>query len=196
VDIPEEGKEIQTLVQVWKQSVELLDKSLDEELMESFGHAIDTITNSSHINVFGTRPYKATALYFEQLLGEFYSKIRQLSHDTETIYDKILQIEKDEILIVFAFEPYTNVVMNVVKRVYEQGNRIILITDHISCPVISYATVTLRVAVGEEQFSILSIIALIDALIIEIGKRSSEKSIKKLKELEETLKKEHVTFTY
>ena len=164
--------------------------------MENFEKALDLIMKSGHINILGTRPYKATALYFEQLLGEFYPKIRQLSHDTEVIYDRILQFEKDEVLVVFAFEPYTNRIIEAVKLTHEQGNNILLITDHISCPIISYASVTLKVEVSEEQFSVIPTMALIDALVIEIGKRSSEESIKKLKRLEETLIDKDVTFSY
>lgn len=191
----EEGR-VPTLVQVWKESVNLLNKSLDSDLMQNFEIAIDVLEKSSFINVLGSRPYKATALYFEQLLGEFYFKIRQLSHDTEVMYDKILQFEKDEVLVVFAFEPYTNRVIEAVKLAYELGTSIILITDYISCPVISYASVTLKVEVSKEQFSVIPIIALIDALVIEIGKRSSEESIKKLKRLEKTLKEKNVLFSY
>ncbi|WP_251032770.1 MurR/RpiR family transcriptional regulator [Bacillus sp. ISL-7] len=191
----EEGR-VSTLVQVWNESVNLLNKSLDSNLMENFEIAIDFIEKSSHINVLGTRPYKATALYFEQLLGEFYSKIRQLGHDTEVIFDRILQLEKDEILVVFAFEPYTNRVIEAVKLAYELGNSIILITDYISCPIISYASVTLKVEVSKEQFSVVPIITLIEALVIEIGKRSSEESIKKLKRLEKTLIEKNVLFSY
>ncbi len=197
MDVKGDGEEeVQTLVQVWKESVNLLEKSLNPDLTGGFGQAVDGIVNASFINVLGTRPYKASALYFEQLLGEFHSRIRQLSHDTEIVYDKILQFEKEEILVVFAFEPYTNLIVNAVEQTYEQGNRIILITDHISCPVISYASVMLKVEVSEEQFSIIPIMALIDALVIEIGKRSSAASIKKLKRLEKVLKEKNVTFTY
>ncbi|MGE7907719.1 MurR/RpiR family transcriptional regulator [Peribacillus sp. NPDC094092] len=195
-EIKKEGGKVPTLVQVWKESVNLLDKSLDSTLMENFENAVDCIMKSSYINVLGTRPYKATALYFELLLGEFYPKIRQLGHDTEVIYDRILQFEKDETLVVFAFEPYTNRIIEAVKLTYELDNKIILITDHISCPIISYASVTLKVEVSEEQFSVIPIIALIDALVIEIGKRSSEESIKKLKRLEKTLIEKNITFTY
>ncbi|MFP3125633.1 MurR/RpiR family transcriptional regulator [Ectobacillus funiculus] len=195
-EIQQEGGRAPTLVQVWKESVNLLNESLDPDLMENFEIAIDLIEKSSHVNILGSRPYKATALYFEQLLGEFYSKIGQLSHDTEVIYDRILQFEKDEILVVFAFEPYTNRIIEAVKLAYELGNKIILITDYISCPVISYASVTLKVEVSKEQFSIVPIIALIEALVIEIGKRSSEESIKRLKRLEKTLREKNVIFSY
>ncbi|MDT8862873.1 MurR/RpiR family transcriptional regulator [Alkalihalobacillus sp. MEB130] len=195
-EIPTEGEGVPTLVKVWKESVDLLEKSLDSNLFDNFGDAVDLIVKSSYINVLGTRPYKATSLYFEQLLGEFYPKIRQLSLDVDVVYDRILQLEKDEILVVFAFEPYTNLIIEAVKLTYEQGNRILLITDHISCPVISYASVTLKVEVSEEQFSIVPIIALLDALVIEIGKRSPEESINKLKKLEKTLQEKNITFSY
>jgi len=195
-DIQKEEGEVLTLVQIWKESVSLLNKSLDNDLIVNFGSAIELIEKSSYINVLGTRPYKATALYFEQLLGEFYPKIRQLSHDTEVVFDRILQLDKDEILVVFAFEPYTNRIIDAVKLAYELGNRIILITDYISCPVISYASVTLKVEVSREHFSVVPIIALLEALVIEIGKRSSKESIKKLKRLEKTLKEKNVLFSY
>lgn len=191
-----EGDKVPTLVQVWKESVNLLNKTLDSNLMENFENAIDCIVKSSYINVLGTRPYRATALYFELLLGEFCPKIRQLGHDTEVIYDRILQFEKDEVLVVFAFEPYTNRIIEAVKLTHELGNKIILITDHISCPIISFATVTLKVEVSEEQFSVIPIIALIEALVIELGKRSSNESIKKLKKLEKTLLEKNITFSY
>lgn len=195
-EIQKEGGNAPTLVQVWKESVDLLNKTLDPDLMENFEIVIDLIGKSSFINILGTRPYKATALYFEQLLGEFYSRIRQLSHDTEIIYDKILQFEKDEILVVFAFEPYSNRIIEAVKLVHELGNKIILITDYISCPILSYASAILKVEVSKEQFSVVPTIALIEALVIEIGKRSSEESIKKLRRLEKTLRDKNEIFNY
>jgi DNA-binding MurR/RpiR family transcriptional regulator len=195
-EISNERENVSTLVQVSKESINLLGKSLDSTLLESFETAIDLISHASHVNVLGSRPYKAMALYFEQLLGEFYSKIRQLSHDTEVLCDRILQFEEDEVLLVFAFEPYTNRIIEAVKLAHELGIKVILISDHISCPVIQYASVTLRVEVSEEKFSVVPIIVLIEALVIELGKRSSEESIQKLKRLERTLIEKNVIFSY
>ncbi|MED3724860.1 MurR/RpiR family transcriptional regulator [Priestia filamentosa] len=195
-EIQEEGGRASTLVYVWKESVNLLNKSLDSDLMENFEIALGFIEKSSHINILGTRPYKATAIYFETLLGEFSSKVRQLSNDMDVIYDRVLQFEKDEILVVFAFEPYTNRIIEAVKLAYELGNKIILITDYISCPIISYASATLKVEVSKEQFSVIPVIALIEALVIEIGKRSSEESIKRLKRLEKILIEKNEVLSY
>ncbi|MGD2433231.1 MurR/RpiR family transcriptional regulator [Bacillus velezensis] len=195
-DIPNEESNDTTLLQVSKESVQLLDQSLDPDLIEHFEKAIDFISHASQLNILGSRPYKAMALYVEQLLGEFYPKIRQLSHDTEVLYDRVLQFEKDEVLLVFSFEPYTNRIIDAAMLAHGLGVKIILITDHISCPIFRYASAILKVEVSEERFSVVPIIVLIEALVIELGKRSSEKSIKKLKELERVLIEKNVIYSY
>ncbi|WP_164667248.1 MurR/RpiR family transcriptional regulator [Virgibacillus doumboii] len=195
-EVPNNEESTPTIMQVWNESMNTLDKSLDSDLIDNFEAAIDVISHSSQLNVLGTRPYKAMALYLEQVLGEFYPNIRQLSHDTEVLFDKILQFEKDEVLLIFAFEPYTNRVIQAALLAHQLGVKIILITDHISCPVIRYASVTLQVEVSQKQYSVVPIVALIEALVVEMGKRTSEKSIQKLKKLERTLIENGVTYSY
>ncbi|SDI99903.1 MurR/RpiR family transcriptional regulator [Natribacillus halophilus] len=195
-DVQENKEYEHTLVQVCKESVNLLDKSLNEDLMENFDKTIDMMSQATCINIFGTRPYKIVALYFEQVMGEFYPKIRQLSHDSEVVLDKALQIEKDEALIVFAFEPYTERIIQATKVAHDLGVPIILITDHISCPIINYATTILKIEVSEDKFSIVPTIALVEALIVEFGRRFSDDFIEKLSKLERTLKEHRVTFSY
>lgn len=192
--VPTNDNEEHTLVQVWKESVNLLDGSLEDHLLDQFDEAIELLIQANSINVFGTRPYKAVALYFEQLIGEFYPRVRQLSHDSEVVFDKVLQMEEEEVFLIFAFEPYTNRVIQATKIAHELGVKIILVTDHISCPIIEYASVTLRLEVSKERFSIVPTVAIMEAMVIEFGKRSSEKSIKKLSRLEETLKAQDVTY--
>lgn len=184
------------LVRMCQESVSLLNQSLNERLFENFDKAIDLLVEARCINIFGTRPYKAVALYFEQVIGEFYPNVRQLSHDTEVVLDRVLQIEKDEVLLIFAFEPYTERIIRAVKIAHELDVPIILITDHISCPIIKYATIVLKIEVSEDRFSIIPTITLVETLIIEFGKRFSADSIKKLDKLERILQENNVTFSY
>ncbi|WP_047986519.1 MurR/RpiR family transcriptional regulator [Ornithinibacillus californiensis] len=189
-----DDKEGQTVFQVWKEAVNILDKSLTPDLIENFPKAIDLMLKASQINILGSRPYKATALYLELILGEFCSKVRQLSHDTEVLYDKLLQFQKDEVIVVFMFEPYSYRSIEAVKFAYEQGNKIILITDHISCPITPYASVTLKLEYSTEQFSIIPIIALIEALVIELGKQT-DNSIEKMERLQQALVEKNIQKT-
>lgn len=86
MELEDESGKKPSLVKVWEESVHLLNQTLDSDFMESFERAVDLIVNASYTNVFGTRPYKAMALYFELLLGEFFPNIRQLGYDTEVFY--------------------------------------------------------------------------------------------------------------
>lgn len=183
-----------TLSRVWEKNIELLNNTLDDELTNEFEQAVDIILEANFINVIGTRPYRSPALYFEQLLGEFFPNIRQLSQDIDLVYDKVLQFEEDDILVIFAFEPYTHLIIDIAKVAYEQKNKIILITDYISCPITPMAETVLKMPVSSEQFSIVPIISLIDAIVVEIGKKSSEQSINKLKRLESVLKERNIIY--
>lgn len=177
-----------TLVDVWDKSVELLNKSYNEELDEYFKDVVKLMKEAEMIGIIGTRPYKAASLYLEQLLGEFTNQIAQLSHDTETVIDKVLQMGNRDLIVMFAFEPYSQLVSKVAKIAHNNQVPILLITDYDSCPIVQYASETLKLAVSKNHFSILPIIALIDAIVIEMGKYKSEQSVDKLKRLEKTLK--------
>ncbi|MCP5916224.1 hypothetical protein NL317_29835, partial [Klebsiella pneumoniae] len=65
---------------------------------------------------------------------------------------------------------------------------IILFTDQLSCPIVPSATAVLKVAVSQNHYSILPVFALVEALVLEIGKRTSPDSIRTIKELVSTLK--------
>lgn len=183
----------QTLTAVWEESVHLLGETLDLHFVEQFQKAMELILRASRINLLGFRPYRATAIYMELLMEEFYSNTRQLSYDSDALYDRILQFQQDEVLIVFAFEPYTIRTLEAAELTHERGVPVILITDHLSCPIVSFADVTLKVETSKKHFSIVPIIALIEALVIELGKRTSETSIQKVKQLGRVLKEKKVT---
>ncbi|MDK7752383.1 MULTISPECIES: MurR/RpiR family transcriptional regulator [Staphylococcus] len=182
------------LTDVWDKSVDLLNQSLKPDLIENFVTAVEYIENATSVCILGTRPYRATALYFEHLLNEFYLNIHQLSNDTDAIFDKITKMTKNDILIVFAFEPYTNSVIQAVKETKRQGNHIILITDYDSSPVLEHATITLKLSVRKDHFSIIPIIALIDALVLELGRRTSANALSNLEKLEDVLYRNNITY--
>lgn len=189
-----ENLKTHTLTNVWDKSVDLLNQSLKTDLITNFDVAVQYIEQATSVSILGTRPYKSTALYLEHLLNEFYLNVHQLSGDTDATLDKITKMAARDILIVFAFEPYTYSVINAVKETKTQGNDVLLITDYDSSPIIEYASVTLKLSVSKDHFSIVPIIALIDALVLELGKRTSETSLDKLRTLEDTLIRNNVTY--
>lgn len=188
----DENEDFKTLSNVWEEGVHLLDKSLNPQLVESFKKAMDLIENASRINMLGLRPYKAVAIYLELLIEEFQSNTRQLSYDSESMFERILQFEKSEVIILFGFSPYTQRTIDAATVAFKQGIPIVLITDHLSCPVASYSSVILTLETGDNHFSIIPIIALVEAIVVELGKRQSKTSIQKIRNLVETLKEKNI----
>lgn len=188
-----DDQEFKTLSDVWEEGIYLLDKTLNPTLIENFKLAMDLITKAGRINILGLRPYKAVAIYLELLMEEFYSKTRQLSYDSDSMFERILQFQKDEILIIFSFEPYTSRTYDAAEVAHERGIPVILVTEHLSCPIVPFASVTLKVENSKKQFSILPIIALVEAMVIELGKRTSDESISKIDRLMDVLKEKNVT---
>lgn len=184
----DENKDYETLSNVWEEGVHLLNKSLNPQLVENFKKAMDLISDAERINLLGLRPYRAVAIYLELLIEEFHSQTRQLSYDSESMLDRILQFEKNEVIILFGFAPYTQRTLDAADVAYKKGIPIVLITDHLSCPISSLANVILRVEPSEKHFTIIPIIALVEAIVIELGKRHSNTSIQKIRNLVETLK--------
>jgi DNA-binding MurR/RpiR family transcriptional regulator len=142
--------------------------------------------------LLGLRPYKAVAIYLELLIEEFHSKTRQLSYDSESMFDRIMQFDKDEVIILLGFAPYTQRTIDAARVAFKQGTPIVLITDQLSCPIARYSSVILKVEPGEKYFTIIPIIALVEAIVVELGRRHSKTSIQKIINLVETLKENKI----
>jgi hypothetical protein len=52
---------------------------------------------------------------------------------------------------------------------HERGIKIILLTDHLTCPIAQYASVVLKTEPSEQQHSIVPAISIIEAIVIEMG---------------------------
>jgi DNA-binding MurR/RpiR family transcriptional regulator len=181
-------KKHMTLSAIFQEGVHLMDKTLNPQLIENFNVAMDLIANAEKINILGLRPYKAIAIYLELLIEEFHSKTRQLSYDSESMFDRILQFEKNEVFIIFSFAPDTQRAIDAAKVAYERDIPIILVTDHLSSPIAGYSRVILKTESSENHYTIIPIIALVEAIVIELGIRQSKTSIQKIQTLVNTLK--------
>lgn len=188
----DENESYVTLSSVAQESISLIEKSVSPHLVENFELAMDLIANAERINLLGLRPYRAVAIYLEILIEEFYSKTRQLSNDSDTMIDRILQFNSDEVLVLFGFAPYTQRTIDAAMIAHRQKVPIVLITDYLSCPLAPYAEVILRVEPSEKHFTVVPVIALVEAIVIELGRRNSRVSIQRIRRLVETLKEKNI----
>ncbi len=183
----EEGSS-NSLQWIIQKNLENIQQIFNPTILEEYEKIINLLLNTDKAYIFGTRPYRAAAIYFEILMNEFSNKMIQLSYDSETLFDKAQHFKEDEVLLVFAFEPYTRRTLSLVDLATSKKIKTILFTDHLSCPIAKEADVILLVPVETEFFSIVPLVVLLEAISIELG-RKSVNSIDHIKNLVPILKK-------
>lgn len=165
-----------------------IQKILDPLIIVEYEKIISILINANKIHVFGARPYRAAAIYFDIIITEFSDKMNQLSYDSETLFDRAQHFKSDDVLIVFSFEPYTNRTSSLVHLAASKNVKIILFTNQLSCPSAKYATSILTIPMETEFFSIVPLIVLLEAITVELG-RNSEDAVHNIKNLVPILKK-------
>lgn len=189
-----EGKH--TLVSVKDEVVNLLDQTVTPSLLANFDAAIDLILKSEKVHILGARSTKSLAQYFGHLLELFYDNSYQLSLDTDFVFDRISRFTKGDILVLIDNAPFTTLGTDAAKYCHEKGHDVILITDHLSCPVSTFATVSLNTKSSNSQYSVVPTLFLIESLIIELGRKTANKAMQKLVNLDEILEKKNITQTF
>lgn len=64
---------------------------------------------ASRINLLGLRSSRTVSLYLESAIDRFYPHVRQLSNESEFLYDKIFRLSAEEdIIIIFRPGPVPN----------------------------------------------------------------------------------------
>lgn len=178
----------QNLYEVWQEDIKVLNESLTPQLVESFEKAVDIISSCSNLNLLGVRSYRGIAIYADVLLSEFYSNINQLSNDIDIVLDKILHFTKEDALLIFELSPHSTVVVDAAELAYQQGVKIILVTDNLSSPIAKFSEVIINIKSSRKYFTIVAIIVFLEALAVELGQRESPKSIEKIKKLSSILR--------
>lgn len=177
----------------WKEINQILNATLNKNFTDNIYKTVELILKKESVNILGLRTSKVIAVYFENLLSEFYPKVRQLSNDSDFIFDKVSLLSEQDLVIIIANSPFTTLSLDVAQYCYEHHIPIVLITDNYSCPIASYAEIVLHTKASNNQYSIVPAIALIESLVIEIGKQTSEYSIERLEKLGNLLKEKNIT---
>jgi DNA-binding MurR/RpiR family transcriptional regulator len=173
--------------------VQALNQTVNEETIKSFNKVVSLLIEARQIHVLGVRVSKIAALYFDMVLSSFQTNVNQLSYDNEFVFDRILQFKEGDILVVFASSIMTKRAIQAVKLCNELQHKIIIITDLLPCPASSYAEVVLHARSSNNQFSIVPLLAIVEALIIETGRQTAGDSINNLDKLGKLLRDKNIS---
>lgn len=127
------------------------------------------------------------AMYMEALLTEFEPRVHQLSMDIDNILDRLILLNHEDVIVVIAFSPYSNRMIDVAEIAHKNGIPVILITDELSNPISQYAKIIMKVDTSIKHFTVISLVTLIEAIVV-YGSRLAPQSGDNVETLADLLK--------
>ncbi|MFV0497819.1 MAG: MurR/RpiR family transcriptional regulator [Candidatus Fimivivens sp.] len=186
------GMQQSALLNITADIARSMENFLTSNNFEQFEKAIELFLSAEHIYVLGMRSSRVAALHFEFALNSFYYKVRQLSNEQEYLYDRLLKIGEGDVLLAISQWPCTKKIIDVATVCHQKNVPTVLITNTTINPIARFAQVVLDTNSVGNASEITPIIAMIEALVVELGKRTAPQSTKNLESLEQLLKENNL----
>lgn len=193
---PEFATEGKSLAEVARQNVESIQKSLSPLLLENFEKACTLLKKTEKLSILGLRSSRGAAMFCYSLFHQFLDNVTLPDHaGTEEMYSELLSLSpKDTLLTISVGGPhYAYRTLEAIEFAHEQGVPTILITSDITCPGAHFADVVLNITPTEGHYSLVPVLTVIDALVVELGHHHRDKARQKLRTLEKLLVEKKIT---
>lgn len=167
--------------------IDKLRRTLEQTSREAFEGAVKSITEAQTIYILGTRSAASLASFLNYYLNLIYPQVRLVrSTTTSEMFEQILRIGKDDVMIGISFPRYSKQTIKALKYANESGAHVIAITDSDKSPIAQYADDLLCARSDMASFvdSLVAPLSLINALIVGVGVRNQEQVSKSFERLE------------
>lgn len=177
------------LSRIATEMVGLIHNFLSPGNLEQYGQAVTMLTEAKRIHILAQRSSKAAALYMEHSLAPFlYAKINQLSSETDFLFDKILRIGADEVIVIISNWPCCRSTVEVAQFCEEHGIPIILITNSKANPISRFCKVILDTNSVSSPCFLTPAMLIIEALSFDLAQQAGPGSTQSVENLEKMLK--------
>lgn len=180
------------LERVLSLDIDRIRGTLNECSKKDFYEAVDRIINANSIYVIGTRSSSALAsftAYYLNLIFPYVKLVR--SSSTSEMFEQILRIDSNDVVIGFSFPRYSKQTLNALKYAHDNGAGVIAFTDSKNSPMVQYADNVLIAQSDMASFvdSLVAPLSLINALIVAVSMDKKEKLSNNFKKLEDIWEK-------
>ncbi|MGN0641926.1 MAG: MurR/RpiR family transcriptional regulator [Huintestinicola sp.] len=165
------------LTRVLNFDIEQIRKTMDEINKEDFYATVDALSKAKNIYVIGARSASVLARFIVFYFNIMFDNVK-IIHTTSTseMFEQILNIGKDDIMIGVSFPRYSKHTVKAFKYASENGAKVIAITDSKASPLAKYADHLLLAHSDMASFadSLVAPMSLINALITAVGLQKRE----------------------
>jgi len=178
------------LVHVARQDIKNINKLLGTLKEETFVEIVKWIEESNRVYTYGA----SISSVFSSLTSYLFNQVRKEAHCLDesdlTVEEKILMLDKNDILIFFSFYPYSRLTVQYAQLAFSRGLKVIGISDNDFSPISECCTRIL--AVPRENIvyatSTAAVAVLINAIAAEIGLKKKEELSREIESWNDDLK--------
>lgn len=162
------------LEKVLMSDVDKIKRTLDEIDRGSFNRAVDALIGAKTVYIIGMRSSSTIARFLAFYLELILPQVKLIrSTGGSEIFEQILRISADDVLVSISFPRYSKRIINAVEYARKQNTHIIALTDSAASPIAAHADDLLLAKSEMASFvdSLVAPLSIINALIVAIGKK-------------------------
>ncbi len=165
-----------------------LDKNLLEVDCGAFDETVNYITNAKNIYVIGGRSSFALTTFFSFYLGLMKNNIVTVNiSNTRENFEQLMDIDEDDVCIVFSFPKYYNRTIDTAKYASKKGAKVVAVTDTDVSPVAKLSDIVLSCQTQMMSIvdSLVPAMSIVNALLVAVSLQEKEDVLNRFQNLEE-----------
>ncbi len=176
------------LSKVLLSDIDKIKRTIEDIDHVAFSAAVDSIVNAKHIYIVGLGSSSVLAQSLNHSLSMIFDDVKFVVATSITeIYEQLLSISNDDVLIALSFPRYSKKVINAVRFAKKSGADVIALTDSIQSPIASSADQLLCARSDMASFadSLVAPLSVINALVVAVSRKKQDELTVRLRQLEQ-----------
>jgi len=172
---------------VMESDINKIRRTLEKLDKDSYYKAVEAILSARNIYVMGARSTEALAMVLNHNLSLIFDNVKLIKPTSSAeIFEQMLSINENDVLIAFSFPRYSSKMISAVKYAKQNGAKTVVFTDSDISPLAEYASCLLTAQFDMASFmdSLVAPISIINAIIVEITRRKEKEITSRFDKLE------------
>ncbi len=163
--------------EVMQRDMNSIHAAIERVDRKEFNRVVDMLLHAERIYILGVRSSSFLAGYLNFYLHLIFKNVVFVQNSAAgEIYEQLVHIGPGDILIGISFPRYSIMAVNAIQYAHDRGADVIAITDSTISPLCQWASAALLVRSDMISFvdSMAAPLSLLNALIVELGRRRKE----------------------
>ncbi len=173
---------------VMHSDIEKIRYTLDSIDRDTFSAAVDAIVSARNIYVFGVRSSASLAGFLNFNLNMIFDNVRLVQPTSSSdVFEQILGISEQDVLIAISFPRYSTKVVNAVKYARDRNASVIALTDSTLSPIAEHASYLLTAQSDMASFvdSLVAPLSIINSILVAITQKKRDAVKERFEHLEQ-----------